>query len=93
MEGAGITEGRGGGKGGGFDGPRPGEFMGAPGGNRSAGLADTSGIDSIAPLPKSPLELPPSTPYFQIDVRWTIQLLDPAAPPKVDAPIEGSPKR
>ena len=75
MEGGMSSKGRGG-----FDNPE--KNFGGPGGRSQPGsrLIDTSALDGIAPLPKSPLELPPATTYYQIDVRWTIQLIDPNPP-------------
>lgn len=61
--------------GGGMFAPPIGEGF-SPGGRSSFG--GSNNLDMIAPLPTPAPTLPPDTEYFQVEVTWTIQLIDPA---------------
>jgi len=43
------------------------------------GMMGGGNLDAIAPLPTPALTLPPDTEYYQVEVTWTIQLIDPNA--------------
>lgn len=61
--------------GGGMFAPPMGEGF-SPGSRSSFG--GSNNLDMIAPLPTPAPTLPPDTEYFQVEVTWTIQLIDPA---------------
>lgn len=54
-----------------------------PGGGRYAGNSSLN-LDSLAPLPTPAATLPPDTDYYQVEVSWIIQLVDPNAPATTD---------
>ena len=39
----------------------------------------------LAPLPTPAETLPPDTDYYQVEVSWIVQLVDPNAPATTDA--------
>lgn len=48
-------------------------------GFQSPGMRSFGGglnLDSLAPLPQPAATLPPDTEYYQVEVAWTIQLVD-----------------
>ena len=73
--------------GGGMFAPSGGESsaFGSPG-SRSMGGGN---LEALAPLPTPAASLPPDTFYYQVDVSWIVQLLDPDAPATTDASDSG----
>lgn len=57
-----------------------------PPGSRSMGSGN---LDALAPLPTAAATLPPDTNYYQVDVSWIVQLVDPNAPATTDASGSG----
>ncbi len=59
--------------------------FGSPGSQSMGG----GNLDMLAPLPTAAATLPPDTNYYQVEVAWIVQLLDPNAPVTPDASDSG----
>lgn len=76
---------------GGFEGG--GEATVTPGGRgfmpQNRGPMGNSNLETLAPLPMPAATLPPDTEYYQVEVSWIVQLVDPNAPATVDGAAAG----
>ncbi len=53
------------------------------------GSMGNSNLETLAPLPMPAATLPPDTEYYQVEVSWIIQLVDPHAPATTDGADAG----
>jgi len=85
--GGGGSRGGAGGTGGGTGAPPPGGSgeRGAPGGDREERM-ELDALDALAPMPAKPQLVPAGTEYYQTDITFRVELLDP----KVDRPANRS---